>query len=139
MTYIHFVELLSLILHAKFQNHGPSGLEKIFKGFCYKQPRRPSWSCDLDHLYILYKLLFPLPKNAPHEVWLLLAKRFQRRSLNIMVICILPQGGGRPAPGVQVFFFQNHKSSVLLPISFKFFPSNDILTIFPIQIQLTWS
>ena len=31
-------------------------------------------------------------------------------------------------------FFQNHKSSVHLPISFKFFPSNDILTIFPIQI-----
>ena len=28
---------------------------------------RPSWSCDLDHLY---KLSFPLPKDAPHEVWL---------------------------------------------------------------------
>ena len=23
--------------------------------------------CDLDHLY---KLSFPLPKNAPHDVWL---------------------------------------------------------------------
>ena len=31
--------------------------------------------------------------------------------------------------------FKNHKSSVHLPISFKFFPSNDILTIVPIQIQ----
>ena len=38
--------------------------EKIFKGFCYLQPWRPSWSCDLNHLY---KLSFPLPKNAPHE------------------------------------------------------------------------
>ena len=25
----------------------------------------PSWSCDLDHLY---KLSFPLPKEAPHEI-----------------------------------------------------------------------
>ena len=31
-------------------------------------------------------------------------------------------------------FFQNHKSSVHLPISFKIFPSNDIFTIFPIQM-----
>ena len=31
-------------------------------------------------------------------------------------------------------FFQNHKPSVHLPISFKFFSSNDILTIFPIQM-----
>ena len=33
-----------------------------------------SWSCDLDHLY---KISFPLPKDAPYEVWLRLAKRFQ--------------------------------------------------------------
>ena len=43
-------------------------------------------------------------------------------------ICMLPRGGG-------VVFFQNHKSSVHLPISIKFFPSNDILTIFPIQMH----
>ena len=31
MIYINFVELLSLMLHAKFQNHRPSGSgEKIF-------------------------------------------------------------------------------------------------------------
>ena len=35
MVYINFVELLSLIFHAKFQNHRTSVLEKIFKGFCY--------------------------------------------------------------------------------------------------------
>ena len=34
-------------------------------------------------------------------------------------------GGGRPTPGVQ--FFQNHKYSVHFPITFKFFPSNDII------------
>ena len=31
--------------------------------------------------------------------------------------------------------FQNHKSSVHLPNSLKFFSSKDILTIFPIQIH----
>ena len=31
--------------------------------------------------------------------------------------------------------FQNHKSSVHLPISFKFFPSNGILTISPIEMH----
>ena len=37
MIYINFVELLSLMLHAKFQNHRPSGSgEEDFKGFfCY--------------------------------------------------------------------------------------------------------
>ena len=34
MIYINFVELLSLMLHAKFQNHMPSGSgEEDFKGF----------------------------------------------------------------------------------------------------------
>ena len=41
--------------------------EKIFKGFYHIWAWRPSWSCDLDHLY---KLLFPLPKEAPHKIWL---------------------------------------------------------------------
>ena len=49
------------MLHAQFQDH--LILEKtIFKGFTW-----PSWSCDLDHLY---KLSFPLPVEAPHEIWL---------------------------------------------------------------------
>ena len=34
-----------------------------------------------------------------------------------------------------VFFFQNHYYSVLLPISCKIFPLNDILTVFPIQMR----
>ena len=52
-------------------------LEKnIFKGFYHIWAWRPSWSYDQDHLY---KLSFPLPKEAPHKIWLWLAKRFQRR------------------------------------------------------------
>ena len=56
--------------------------KKIFKGFYHIWAWRPSWSCDLD---LLYKLSFPLPKEAPHKIWLSLAKRFQRRRcLNIV-------------------------------------------------------
>ena len=33
MIYINFVELLSLMLHAKFQNHRPSGSGE--EDFCY--------------------------------------------------------------------------------------------------------
>ena len=56
--------------------------KKIFEGFYHIWILRPSWSCDLDHLC---KFLFPLPKEAPHKIWLSLAKRFQRRRcLNIV-------------------------------------------------------
>ena len=54
------------MLHAKFQDHRTSGSgKKIFKGFYHIWAWRPSWSCDLDHLY---KLSFPLPNEAPHEI-----------------------------------------------------------------------
>ena len=36
----------------------------------------PSRSCDPDSAN---KLSFPLPKEAPHKIWLNLAKSFQRR------------------------------------------------------------
>ena len=78
MIYINFVALLSLMLHAKFHNHRPSGSGKEdFKRFLLFIA---FWSCDLDHSY---KLSFSLPKNAPHEVWL--------------------WGEGRLAPGVHLF------------------------------------
>ena len=35
------------------------------KGFYHICAWWPSWSCDLDHLY---KLSFPLPKEAPHKI-----------------------------------------------------------------------
>ena len=65
---INFVELESTILNAKFQDHRTSGArEEYFKGFYHIWAWRPSWSCDLDDLY---KLLFSLPKEAPHKIWL---------------------------------------------------------------------
>ena len=50
--------------------------KKIFYGFYHIWAWRPSWSCDHDYLY---KLSFPLPTDAPREVWLWLVKHFQRR------------------------------------------------------------
>ena len=53
--------------HAKFQDHRTSGsVEEDFKGFYHIWAWWPSWSCDLDHLY---KLSFPLPVEAPQEIW----------------------------------------------------------------------
>ena len=51
------------MLHAKFQNHRPSGSgeEDFLKVFAiYSHGGHLNWSCDLDHLY---KLSFTLPKN----------------------------------------------------------------------------
>ena len=67
IIYINFLELESPMLHAKIQDHRTSGSgEDDFKGFYHIWAWRPSWSCDLDHLY---KLTFPLPKEAPHKIW----------------------------------------------------------------------
>ena len=46
------------------------------KGFYHIWALRPSWSCDPD---AANKLSFPLPKEAPHKIWLRSAKRFLRR------------------------------------------------------------
>ena len=55
------------MLHAKFQDHRTSGSgEEDFLRFLPFMGMGPSWSCDLDHLY---KLSFPLPKEAPHKIW----------------------------------------------------------------------
>ena len=55
------------MLHAKFQDHRTSGSGEDFLGFYHIWVWRTSWSCDLDHFY---KLSFPLPKEAPHKIWL---------------------------------------------------------------------
>ena len=61
------------MLHAKFRDHRTSGSggEDFFQVFTIYglggHLGRPSWSCDLDHLY---KLSFPVPKEAPHKIWL---------------------------------------------------------------------
>ena len=64
------------MLHTQFKDRHSVLEKRIFKGFYHIWAWRKSWSCDLDHLY---KLSFPLPKEALHEVLLLLAKWFQRR------------------------------------------------------------
>ena len=48
------------MLHAKFKDHRtPDSGEDFFHVWEWW----PSWSCDLDHLYI-YKLSFPLPMDT---------------------------------------------------------------------------
>ena len=78
MIYINYHGPESLMLHNKFHWNCSTGSreEDSFMFFYHIWAWPPSWSCDLDHFY---KLLFPLPKDAPHEVWLWLAQRFQRR------------------------------------------------------------
>ena len=76
MIYTNFVELDCLMFLAKFQYQiiGFLVLEKkIFKDFFYLWPWRPSWSCDLDHLY---KFPFPLPKDDPYKVLRMLHIKF---------------------------------------------------------------
>ena len=49
------------MLHTKFVEIGqPVPEENVFKGFYHIWAWRPSWSCDLDHLY---KLWFPFPRR----------------------------------------------------------------------------
>ena len=56
------------MLHVKFQDHRTSGFEEEdFLRFYHIWAWRPSWLCDLDHLY---EVSFPLPKKAPHKIWL---------------------------------------------------------------------
>ena len=50
-----------------FVEIGPLVLEKNFEGFYHIWAWRPSWSCDPD---AANKLSFPLPKEAPHKIWL---------------------------------------------------------------------
>ena len=64
------------MLHTKFRENWPAGFGEDIWAW------RPSWSCDPD---ATNKISFPLPKEAPHKIWLWLAKRFRRRrSLSIV-------------------------------------------------------
>ena len=59
------------MLRAKFQDYRTNGSgEDDFKGFYHIWAWRSSWSswsCDLENLY---EVLQPLPKAAPHKIWL---------------------------------------------------------------------
>ena len=59
MRYIHVPSFVEI---------GPPVPEKkIFKGFYHIWAWRPYWSCDPD---ATNKILFLLPKEAPHKIWL---------------------------------------------------------------------
>ena len=56
------------MLHTKFRENRPAGSgEDFLKGFYHIWAWQPSWSCDPD---ATNKLSFPLPKEAPHNIWL---------------------------------------------------------------------
>ena len=63
--------------HTNFQGHRPfCSREDDFLGFYHIWAWRPSWSGDLDHLI---KLSLSHPMEAPHKIWLQLAKQFLRK------------------------------------------------------------
>ena len=65
------------MLHTKFRGNPPAGSgEEDFEVFYHIWAWRPSWSCDPD---AANKISLPLPKEAPHKIWLRSAKRFLRR------------------------------------------------------------
>ena len=67
--YIHIVVFESSMLQPSFVEIGSPVLEKkIFKGFYHIWAWRPSWSCDLDYLYIHW---FPLPIDFFHIEFLI--------------------------------------------------------------------
>ena len=68
IIYINCVELEFICSMPSLMTIGLLVLqEKIFEGFYHIWAWRPSWSCDLDYLYILS---FPLPQEVPHKIWL---------------------------------------------------------------------
>ena len=67
----YLVVLKQPMPHTKFQRHRPFGSRKDFYRFYHIWAWRPSWSCDINHLY---SLSFPHPMEAPHKIG------FNRRS-----------------------------------------------------------
>ena len=114
MIYTNFVELHCLMIHVKFQNHRPSGSGEDFAIY--------SHGGHLGHVtWTIYINFFPLPKDAPHEVRLRLAKRFQmRRCFNIMEIYMyIAPGQGQTNPRGHNFSINiNFLSICLFPVSF---------------------
>ena len=73
------VDPLSPMIYANIQPQSILSVleKKIFKGFYHIWAWRPFWSTNRKHFS---NLLFPLPKEAPYEIWAKLAQRLQRRS-----------------------------------------------------------
>ena len=108
-------------------------LEKISKGFAIY-----SHGVHLGHVTLTIHKNFHSPfLRMLHTKFGLIGQAVSEKIFeyygNIHVYC--PKMGADLPLGY--INFQNHKYSVPLPISIKFFSSNDSLTIFPIQMQLT--
>ena len=70
------------MLYTKFQDIGLLVVAKFFLKVITIYGRGSHLGHhDLDHLN---KLSFPLPMEAPHEIWLKLVKRFRRISLKMV-------------------------------------------------------
>ena len=58
MIYVNFVELLSLVLHTKFQNHNPSGSgEEHFKGFAIYILGHVTWTIYINFRFHFLRML----------------------------------------------------------------------------------
>ena len=115
------------MLYAKFQNHRPSGSgEKDFlKVFAIY-----SHGSHLGHV----TLTIYTNVHCPFLTILQIKFGFDLpSSFRADEVCILWPWGRADNLGTK--FFHKHKYPVHLPISCKFFPSNHILTIFPIQMH----
>ena len=74
MIYTNFVDLHFLILHAKFQNHRPSGSEEDFKNWCFSfAPELVGYSAPRDlhrrATYSICESLFLIHQDVYHELF----------------------------------------------------------------------
>ena len=67
------------MLHTTWKSASWFWRRRFLKGFYHILAWRLPWSCDP---YATNKISFPLPKKAPHKIWLCSAKRFPRRCSN---------------------------------------------------------
>ena len=91
----------------------------------------PSYSENIGRYQSLVKISISILQYKYHFYPFLIYINFTAKYKINMYIA---PGWGADLP-LGSFFFQNHKYSVHVPISIKFFRSNDILTIFPIQMH----
>ena len=69
------------MLHTKFREKRPAGSgEEDFEVFYHIWAWRPSWSRDPD---AVNKISFPLPKEAPHKIWLLIGQAVSEKMLEL--------------------------------------------------------
>ena len=115
------------MLHAKFQNHRPSGSgERFFKVFAI-------YSHGGHLSYVTWTIYTNFP-SAFLSLALIGQAVSEEKFEYYGHIHVYSPGAGAGNP-LGTKFSHKHKYSVHLPISCKFCPSNHILTIFPIQMH----